>query len=130
MTFRECQCGRRECTRCGPLLAVEQMVREEFEQTAQHARVPTPEIVWWRAQMRAREDAKRTAERPIVFTQALAVAALVGLLISLAGRLTLPAFSWATATIPADFPLMPIVLAAACWLVLAPLALYFAFARE
>jgi hypothetical protein len=130
MTFRECQCGKPECHCCGPLVAIERMLREEFEQTAQHARIPTPEIVWWRAQMRAREDATRAAARPIVFTQALAVAAVVGLLISLAGRLTLPAFSWASATLPADFPLLPIALAAACWLVLAPLAVYFAFARE
>ena len=71
-----------------------EQIRREFEHTQQQARVPTPEIVWWRAQMRAREEAARTAARPIVFTQALAVAALIGLLVSVVGRLTLPALSF------------------------------------
>ena len=46
--------------------------------------MPTPEIVWWRAQMRARQEAARKAARPILFTQALAIAALIGLLVSVA----------------------------------------------
>jgi hypothetical protein len=32
--------------------------------------------------------------------------------------------------LPAELPLLAIALAAACWLVLAPLALYLAFSRE
>jgi len=131
MTFRECQCDAPDCPRCGPLAAVAQMIRDDFEQTTRHARVPTPEIVWWRAQMRARQEATRAAARPILFTQALAVAALIGLLISIAGRLTLPAFSWSGfASIPLHLPLLPIAIAAGCWIVLAPLALYLAFSRD
>jgi hypothetical protein len=81
--------------------------------------------------MRAREDAARRAARPIVFTQALAVAALIGLLISVLGRLTLPVLSWAgIAELPAGLPLVPIGIAAVCWLVVAPAALYFAFSRD
>jgi hypothetical protein len=126
-----CECDRPDCPRCGPLVAVAKMIREEFERTTRQARVPTPEIVWWRAQMRAREDAARAAARPILFTQALAIAAVIGLLISVAGRLTLPALSWTvTSPLSGDLPLLPIAIAAGCWLVLAPLALYLAFARE
>ena len=44
--------------------------------------------------MRARQEAARKAARPILFTQALAIAALIGLLVSVAGRLTLPALSF------------------------------------
>ena len=40
------------------------------------------------------EKPARTAARPIVFTQALAVAALVGLLVSVVGHLTLPVMAW------------------------------------
>ena len=93
--------------------------------------------------MRARDEAARAAARPILFAQALAVAALVGLLISAAGRLTLPAFaltrfgaagaafSWPDmASLSAGQSLLPIAGAAACWLVLAPLALYFAFSSD
>ena len=130
MRLRDCQCDKPGCPECGPLLALAEQIRREFEHTQEHARVPTPEIVWWRAQMRAREEAARTAARPIVFTQALAVAALIGLLVSVVGRLTLPAMSWSKLSFQTDLPLVPIAIAAVCWLVVAPAALYFAFSRD
>ena len=131
MKLGDCQCDQPDCPECGPLVALANEIRREFQLTQQQARVPTPEIVWWRAQMRAREDAARRAARPIVFTQALAVAALIGLLISVLGRLTLPVLSWAgIAELPAGLPLVPIGIAAVCWLVVAPAALYFAFSRD
>ena len=131
MTFRDCQCDQPDCPQCGPLVALAQQIREEFEHTAHQARVPTPEIVWWRAQMRAREEAARKAARPILFTQALAVAALIGLLVSLAGRLTLPALSFLELSpLPATLPVFYIVIGAAFCLVIAPIAVYVALARE
>ena len=131
MTLRGCQCDRPDCPECGPLVALAQEIRREFEHTRQHARVPTPEIVWWRAQMRAREEAARAAARPILFTQALAVAALIGLLVSVVGRLTLPVMSWAgMSELPVRLPLIPIAIAAVCCLIVAPAALYFAFSRD
>ena len=130
MRLRDCQCDKPECPECGPLVALAEQIRREFEQTEQRAQVPTPEIVWWRAQMRAREEAARTAARPIVFTQAVAVAALIGLLVSVVGRLTLPVLSWAALSErPIGLPLVAII-AAACWLVVAPAVLYFAFSRD
>jgi hypothetical protein len=130
MTTRDCQCDKPDCPQCAPLLALAEQVRAAFAHTQQHARVPTPEIVWWRAQMRAREEAARTAARPIFFTQALAVAALIGLLVSVIGRLTLPVFSWTGFPVLAGVPIVPIAIAAACWLIVAPAALYFAFSRD
>ena len=131
MRLRDCQCDKPDCPECGPLVALAEQIRCEFAETQQQARVPTPEIVWWRAQMRAREEAARTAARPIFFTQALAVAALIGLLVSIIGRLTLPVLSWAAfPPLPTGFPLVPIAIAAACWLIIAPAALYFAFSRD
>jgi hypothetical protein len=131
MRIRDCQCDKPECPECGPLVALADQIRREFAHTQQHAHVPTPEIVWWRAQMRAREEAARTAARPILFTQALAVAALIGLLISVVGRLTLPVVSWAGfPSLPTGLPLTAIAIAAVCWLIVAPAALYFAFSRD
>ena len=126
-----CECGKPDCPVCAEMIAIATRIQADFEQATTQARVPTPEIVWWRAQMRAREDAARVAARPIVFTQAVAVAAAIGLIISLVGRLTLPALSW-TVTSPTwrDLPLLPIGIAAGFWILLAPLALYLAFARE
>ena len=129
MKLRGCQCDRPDCPECGPLVALAEEIRREFEHTRQHARVPTAEIVWWRAQMRAREEAARAAARPILFTQALAVAALIGLLVSVVGRLTLPVMSWAG--VPDLSSRLPLVaIAAVCWLIVAPAALYFAFSRD
>ena len=130
MRLRDCQCDKPGCPTCGPLVALAEQIRREFEHTQSHARVPTPEIVWWRAQMRAREEAARTAARPIVFTQALAVAALIGLLVSVVGRLTLPAMTWPDLSLENGLPLVPIAIAGVCWLVVAPAALYFAFSRD
>jgi hypothetical protein len=131
MTFRECQCEKADCPQCGPLVQLARQIREEFEHTTQAARVPTPEIVWWRAQMRAREEAARKAARPILFTQALAIAALIGLLVSVAGRLTVPAFSFAgMPSLSAGLPLVYIVIAATFCLLITPLAVYLALARD
>jgi hypothetical protein len=130
VTFRDCQCDKADCPQCGPLVQLAQQIRDEFAHTARAARVPTAEIVWWRAQMRAREEAARKAARPILFTQALAIAALIGLLVSVAGRLTLPAFSFMLPSLSAGLPLLYIVIAATFCLVVAPLAVYVALARE
>jgi hypothetical protein len=131
MTFRDCQCDRPDCPQCGPLVALEQQIRHEFEHTMRQARVLTPEIVWWRAQMRARQEAARKAARPILLTQALAVAASIGLLVALAGRVTLPSVSFAEMSpLSAGLPVLYIVIAAAFCLLIAPLAVYVALARD
>jgi hypothetical protein len=132
MTLRGCQCDKPDCPECGALVALAAEIQREFETTQREARVPTPEIVWWRAQMRARQDAARQAARPIVLTQALAVAALIGLLISAIGRVTLPMISWGD-LIPVavtGLPVVHIAIAAAFCLVAAPVAVYLALSRE
>jgi hypothetical protein len=131
MRLRDCQCDKAECPECGPLVALAQQIRQEFEHTTNTARVPTPEIIWWRSQMRARQEAARKAARPILLTQALAMAALIGLLVSVAGRLTLPAFSFGELSLLSmGTPLMYILAAATFCLLVAPLAVYFALARD
>ena len=118
------------CASCRETRAVVGALLDERDTLLQEATVPSSAIVWWRAQMRAREDAARKAARPILFTQALAIAALLGLLISLFGRLTLPSLSLADLSMAAGLPLVRIALAAAGCLILAPIALYLALARD
>jgi hypothetical protein len=132
MTLRGCGCERRECPECGPLVALADDIRREFETTRTQARVPTPEIVWWRAQMRARQDAARQAARPILFTQALAAAALIGLLVSVVGRLATSWVSWGD-LVPAmtpGFPIAYVAIAAAFCIVIPPVAVYLALSRD
>jgi len=46
---------------------------------------PSSAIVWWRAQMRARQEAALAASRPITIVHALAIAAGAGLMLSVIG---------------------------------------------
>jgi hypothetical protein len=55
----------------GPLAAERDVAWTEHD-------IPPSSIVWWRAQIRAREEARRTAERPIALVQGIALLALVG----------------------------------------------------
>jgi len=48
---------------------------------------PSSAIVWWRAQMRARQEAARAADRPITIVHGLAIACFCGLGLSLLGTL-------------------------------------------
>ena len=128
---KHCECDRPECPICGPLAALAAQVRDDFERAAREARVPTAEIVWWRAQIRAREHAARAAVTPIVVAEGLGAAAAVGLLLAFAGQTALPSLtslSFGNASL--GLPLLAVGLAAGCWAVLAPVLLYFAFARE
>jgi hypothetical protein len=119
------------CAVCGDFVWVATAVHDEFGNAQRRARVPAAHVVWLRAQMRAREEAERTAARPIVFTQALTIAGLIGLLLSLASRLSVQSSIWTTlAALPSQTPAWPLGIALASWLVLAPLALYLAFARD
>ena len=129
MTFRDCQCERADCPQCGPLVRLAEEIRLEFEQTKSEARIPTAEIVWWRAQMRARAEAAEAAARPLFVAQALACAAVVGLLVALVTWLW-PAGGWHfVATAPSELSLTTWV-AIGAWVVIAPVALYLVFARD
>jgi hypothetical protein len=68
---------------------VEAIVAEAIAAEAALARTeaapPSSAIVWWRAQMRARQEAARAVARPITVVHALAIACGAGLALSLIG---------------------------------------------
>jgi hypothetical protein len=68
---------------------IEAIVAEAIAAEAALARTeaapPSSAIVWWRAQMRARQEAARTAERPITIVHGLAIASGAGLALSFIG---------------------------------------------
>jgi hypothetical protein len=49
------------------------------------AQPPSSAIVWWRAQMRARQEASQLAEKPITVVHALSLAAGIGFMLSVVG---------------------------------------------
>jgi hypothetical protein len=73
------------CAVCADVVTVAKAIEEEFEIARAEARVPESGLVWWRAQMRARQEAAVAAERPITIVHALAIAAGAGLMLSLVG---------------------------------------------
>jgi hypothetical protein len=98
------------------------LIQEEYAVAEQQARVPPAELVWRRAQIRARQEAARKAALPILIAQSVGVAAFAGLLVS-----TLSRFSFS------DMPQVPLTLVevvVGSWLALAPLVLYLALSRE
>jgi len=71
---------------------IEAIVAEAMSAEAALARreaaPPSSAIVWWRAQMRARQEAARAADRPITIVHGLAIACFCGLGLSLLGTLS------------------------------------------
>lgn len=60
-------------------------IAAEASSARREAQPPSSAIVWWRAQMRARQEAARAVERPLTIVHALAIACGLGLLFSLVG---------------------------------------------
>jgi hypothetical protein len=104
--------------------------------------------VWWKAQIRAREEAARAAQRPIAVTQGVAVACLVAAAVALiplawpamkyAGGAVSGSIEWIVpraAAVSNAFALvtgtaLPILPFAAASLLLAPIFLYYALTEE
>ena len=64
---------------------VAEAIAAEASVARREAAPPSSAIVWWRAQMRARQEATRVAERPLTIVHGLAIACGVGLLLSVVG---------------------------------------------
>ena len=134
------------CNVCADLVDVARALHDDRESLCRDARLPAAGMVWWRATIRARADAARTATQPISVLQAVAGACFVGAaagLVSVAWqsihwvdrlgdllvRLESRRADIASASALAGHSL-PILLAIAAGLVLAPLALYVTLADE
>jgi hypothetical protein len=101
---------------------IAQLIQNEYALAQREARVPPAELVWMRAQFRARQEAARKAALPMVIAQSVGVAAFAGLLVATMSRFSI-----------ADLPQLPMLLVevvVGSWLALAPLALYLALSRE
>lgn len=135
------------CEVCADLVEVARALREDREALCRRAQPPAAGMVWWRATIRARAEAARTVTQPIAILQGIAGACSVG---AAAGLVTVAWQSrhWvdrlgdlavqlesrragiaAAATIATGHGL-PLLVAVAAGLVLAPLALYFTLADD
>ena len=75
-------------------------IAAEASTARREAAPPSSAIVWWRAQMRARQEAARAVERPLTIAHGVAIACGIGLLLGIADAVTggvSPAVAWLTA---------------------------------
>ena len=112
---------------------LEAAFREDREQTVREAQIPTSCVIWWRANIRARQQAVRATMRTAALLQTAIVLAAVVVAFLLLGpslgtllrwidlRSALASFSSFT---------VPLLLAFAAWAVLVPMALYFAVKED
>jgi len=130
-----------ECASCAELVAVASALAGDHQAAMREAPVPPSGLVWWRMQKRANEEALRTANRALTTIQAVSVAAGVVIALVIIGS-----FSNGRSLLqglkelmnPVHFPAvatlapwsLPLALALFTCVALAPVALYFAFARD
>lgn len=132
------------CTLCTDLVVTAAALLQDRECAWSEARVPPSAVVWWRAQLRARDEAARSAARPIAFAQGVAASCGLWGAISLMrafpisippavkarigeAAASLPSLSAVTDAIPGGVPLL-VVLGAS--LLLAPIALLLALRED
>ena len=64
---------------------VAEAIAAEASAARREAAPPSSGIVWWRAQMRARQEAAKAVERPLTIAHGVAIACGIGLLLSVVG---------------------------------------------
>jgi hypothetical protein len=72
------------CEICADLVEVARALRDDRDSLCRDAPLPAAGMVWWRATIRARAEAARTATQPISVVQGIAGASIVGLAAGLA----------------------------------------------
>ena len=114
-----------ECTICGDLVEVSQALQASYTEARRNVTIPSPGLVWWRAQMRSRREALRTVLRPIRAVEAITAASVAGASLALARKLEITAVS--SLILERSLPLFVAIGAA---VVLLPVALYFVFSDD
>jgi hypothetical protein len=126
---------------------LERDIAEQIARDADLARheadPPSSARVWWRSQMRARQEAARRADRPLSVVHALAIASGIGLVLGLtgivfgwlrgAGDRLMSLYDYFAAAAPAGIGLLSspwVLLPTTAMLVIFGVAVYVIFADE
>ena len=137
------------CSVCADVVEVVRALHSDRHAAMENVQIPSASVVWWRAELQARQDAVETAARPITLVQGFAVASTVGVSLALLGLVT-PAvgewFKWLAGTLfrfesAAGFDLgslstlgfspgLPAFLVLGVSIMLAPVAVYLVLSEE
>ena len=123
------------CDICRDVITVASAMQEDHDAAWREANVPSSGQMWWRAEMRARQDAIREASRPVTVAQGVAVVLALAVAVG-AGWFAWPSVQgfFTTASL-ADMPgigsmFIPLALAMGALLVVAPVALYLVISEK
>src|SRR4030095_2380981 len=75
-----------QCTICADVLEVALALHEDRASAHVQAQIPSADLMWWRAEIRARQEAVRKASRPISFVAAFGAASAIGVVVALLSR--------------------------------------------
>jgi hypothetical protein len=120
------------CPVCADVLEVASALHQEHQMPID-AQIPSAGLVWWRAELRVRQEALRSASRPITIVEGFGAAAAIGVAAAFLSRawpwlktvLTLPDFTALSAT-----QLALVIAVTLAVLIIAPLAMYFVLSDE
>lgn len=128
------------CAICADVAIVAQALRGDLDAASQEASLPPSGQVWWRSEMRARQESIRAASRPIAIAQSVAAALALGLTLVAGGfawpwverylsTFNIPHFVVPVALVASPFAL-PLLVAIGALTVVAPIALYLVLSDE
>ena len=107
------------CESCREVVDMATALKELYAAEASRASVPSADAMWWRAELRSRREAVRSAERPLAFAQAFAGAVILGVSTALLVRVV----PW----LDQHLALASLIIVL---IAVAPVALYFAFSDK
>jgi hypothetical protein len=120
-----------ECPTCADLAAVASAIAEESAVAMRQAPVPSSGLVWWRMQRRVKAESAENATRAVSIVQVATLAATAfAVLVILGGLSLLKNWNQWMLTLSAPQWNLPLILAAATCLLLAPFAVYYAVTEE
>jgi len=135
------------CDVCAEVALIASLMHDDHERSRYDVHVPAAGQVWWRSAIRARLESTQSAVRPISWLHAITGAIAIGILLAIftvAWPLLSPMADRAWIVVAGFFPNTEVAsalasglrlsamlgLLAAVFLLLAPLALYFALSRD
>ena len=119
----------KSCRICTEVALISMLYQEDYSVALDQARVPSSGLVWWKSELRARQEALRAASRPIEMVQGVSVACVISVVVV---ALALIASQFGLGEISAFLQQQPLILWLAIGAVaaLTPIALYFVYSGE
>ncbi len=124
------------CAICADVLAVASAMQSDHDAAWKEASVPSSGQMWWRVEMRAKQDAIREASRPLTVAQGVAAVCALALACAAGWRAWPLVRDYAASASLAQMPAfasslaIPMAVALGALLIVAPLALYVVLSDE